>query len=285
MRNTLLALVLALPAAAFAQASFQVKITGHGPAMILIPGLASSGETWDSTVARYKDRYECHVLTLAGFAGVPRLPLVAGNPMLDRVRDDVAAYIREHKMVKPVIVGHSLGGFLALAIASKYPDLPGKLVIVDAYPSLAAIYRPEVTAEMAKSESEMTRKYMTAQPAGGDGAKAQIRMMVTGDADFERIMTWSRASDYSAVVDAMVEMYGSDLRENISTIQSPTLVLVTWIAFKDYTDRKTLEANARREYAKLKGVDLRITDTSRHFIMYDEPQWFFTQIDGFLAAK
>lgn len=249
--------------------------------MILIPGLASSGETWDSTVARYKDRYECHVLTLAGFAGVPRLP----GPMLERVRDDVAAYIREKKLVKPVIVGHSLGGFLALAIASRYPDLPGKLIIVDSYPSLAAIFRPEVTPELAKTESAMTRKYMTAQPASEDGAKAQIRMMVTGDADFERIMTWSRASDYSAVVDAMVELYGSDLREDIAAIQSPTLVMVTWIAFKDYTDRKTLEQNARREYAKLKGADLRITDTSRHFIMYDEPQWFFAQIDGFLAGK
>jgi pimeloyl-ACP methyl ester carboxylesterase len=281
MRNTLLAVVLALPAALPGQSSFQVKITGHGPAMILIPGLASSGETWDSTVARYQDRYECHVLTLAGFAGVPRLP----GPMLERVRDDVAAYIREKKLVKPVIVGHSLGGFLALAIASRYPDLPGKLIIVDSYPSLAAIFRPEVTPELAKSESAMTRKYMTAQPASEDGAKAQIRMMVTGDADFERIMTWSRSSDYSAVVDAMVELYGSDLREDIAAIQSPTLVMVTWIAFKDYTDRKTLEANARREYAKLKGADLRITDTSRHFIMYDEPQWFFTQIDGFLAAK
>jgi pimeloyl-ACP methyl ester carboxylesterase len=126
---------------------------------------------------------------------------------------------------------------------------------------------------------------MTAQPASEQGARAQIRMMVTGDADFERIMTWSRASDYSAVVDAMVELYGSDIRANLASIQSPTLVMATWIAYKDYTDRKTLEENARREYAKLKGVDLRITDTARHFIMYDDPQWFFTQIDGFLVSK
>jgi pimeloyl-ACP methyl ester carboxylesterase len=281
MKNKLLALFLTLTAVASAESSFQVKITGHGPAMILIPGLASSGATWDSTVARYQDRYECHVLTLAGFAGVPRIPA----PMLETVREDLAAYIRDKKLVKPLIVGHSLGGFLALDFASKYPDLPGKLIIVDAYPSLAAIFRPDVTPEQAKSESAMTRKYMTAQPASEQGARAQIRMMVTGDADFERIMTWSRASDYSAVVDAMVELYGSDIRANLASIQSPTLVMATWIAYKDYTDRKTLEENARREYAKLKGVDLRITDTARHFIMYDDPQWFFTQIDGFLVSK
>jgi pimeloyl-ACP methyl ester carboxylesterase len=274
MRNTLLALALALPLAA---QSFQVKVTGHGPALIMIPGLASSGETYDSTVARYKDRYECHVLTLAGFAGMPRIPA----PMLEKVRDDLATYIRDKHLVKPVIMGHSLGGFLALDLAGKYPDLPGKLVIIDAYPSLAAIFQPEITAAQAKEQAKMTRMYMS-QPGNEDGAKASIRMMVTGDADFERILTWSRASDKSAVVDAMVEMYAADLRDSVAAIQSPTLVLATWIGYKDYTDKAHVDANIHREYAKLKGADIRMTDTARHFIMYDDPQWYFTQIDGFL---
>ena len=37
--------------------------------MILIPGLTCGGDVWKSTVEHFKDRYECHVLTLAGFAG------------------------------------------------------------------------------------------------------------------------------------------------------------------------------------------------------------------------
>jgi pimeloyl-ACP methyl ester carboxylesterase len=281
MRNTLLALLLALPAAATAQTSFQVKITGHGQPMILIPGLASSGETYDSTVARFKDRYECHVLTLAGFAGVPPAAPLTGVSMLERVRDELAAYIRDKKLVKPVIVGLSLGGFMALSVASKYPDLPGKLIIVDAYPSLAAMFRPEVTPALEKSESLMTRRYMS-QPGSADSARAQIRSMVTGDADFERIMAWGRASDHASIVDAMVEMYGTDLREDLGSIQSHTLVLTTWIAYKDYIDLSQLKENGRLEYAKLKGADLRMNETSRHFIMYDDPQWFFAQLEGFL---
>jgi pimeloyl-ACP methyl ester carboxylesterase len=284
MKKTTLAFALMLPAAVMAQSSFQVKIAGHGDPMILIPGLASSGETWDSTVARYKDRYECHVLTLAGFAGVPKIPS-NGTPMLERVREDLAAYIRDKKLVKPVIVGHSLGGYVALDLASKYPDLPGKIIIVDAYPSLAAIFQPDITSEQAKAQSAMTRQYMTSQPRTEEAARSQIRAMVTKDADFERVMSWSRASDYSAVVDAMVELYAGDLRADIVAIHSPTLVLATWIGFKDYTDRTKTEANLHREYAKLEGVDIRMSDTSRHFIMYDEPQWFFAQLDPFLSAK
>jgi len=246
--------------------------------MILIPGLASSGETWDSTVARYQDRYECHVLTLAGFAGVPRI----SGPMLDKVRDELAAYIRDKKLVKPLIVGHSLGGFLTLSLASKYPDLPGKLIIVDAVPSLAAMFQPDITAAQAKAQSAMTRQYMTSQPQTAEATRAMIKQMATADADVDRIVGWGRASDYSAIVDAMTEMYGADLRDDIAAIRSPTLVLATWIGYKEYTDRAKTEANLRREYSKLEGVDIRISDTSRHFIMYDEPQWFFKQIDGFL---
>src|ERR1043165_8333378 len=50
---------------------FKVTVTGHGRPMILISGLVSDGAVWDGLVARYRDRYEMHVMTLAGFAGVP----------------------------------------------------------------------------------------------------------------------------------------------------------------------------------------------------------------------
>src|SRR5262249_23632204 len=113
-----------------AESAFQVKVSGHGRPMILIPGLSSGSETWDGTVDHYKDRFECHVLTVAGFNGVPRIPV----PMLDTVRDAVGQYIRDKKLAKPVIVGHSLGGDLALEIGAKFPDLVGPLVIVDSYP-------------------------------------------------------------------------------------------------------------------------------------------------------
>jgi hypothetical protein len=55
---------------------------GHGRPMILIPGYSCPGEIWDEIVAHYQDRYQTHVLTLAGFAGVPRVP----SPFLERAR-------------------------------------------------------------------------------------------------------------------------------------------------------------------------------------------------------
>jgi pimeloyl-ACP methyl ester carboxylesterase len=280
-----LLLTLALACAALAQAPFQVKVTGHGKPMILIPGLSSSGETWDSTVAHYRDRFECHVLTVAGFAGVPRVPA----PMLDKVRDGLADYIRTQKLDHPVIVGHSLGGFLALDLAARYPDLPGRIVIVDAYPFLAGIADPTMTAEKARATAEQTRSYIAdmTQDSYERYVKSGLgtRMMVRSEANFDRITAWGLASDRTAVADAMAELFGADLRDELARITVPALVLGSWIAYAQYTDHDRTLANLRAQYAKLKGVLIRVTDTARHFIMWDDPDWMFGQLDRFLTAK
>src|SRR5215510_7032530 len=74
--------------------SFYVQVTGNGRPIILIPGLSASSETWDSTVQHYKDRFECHVLSLAGFAGKPRIDA----RLLDTVAKDLVKYVRAKKL-------------------------------------------------------------------------------------------------------------------------------------------------------------------------------------------
>jgi pimeloyl-ACP methyl ester carboxylesterase len=278
----LLLLSLTLTSALLAQAPFQVKVSGHGKPMILIPGLSSSGETWDTTVARYQDRFECHVLTVAGFAGVPRVP----GPVLERVREGLADYIRKNKLDKPVIVGHSLGGFVALDLAAKYPDLPGKLVIVDAYPFFAGIADPDETPQRAKEMVAGMRQYYDSQDQDmyERMTKSGIatRIMVTKDSDLDRLIAWGLKSDRTAVTDVMSELYTADLRDEVAKIKSRTLVLGAWIGYKGYTDHARTEANLRRQYAKLAGVEIQITDTARHFIMWDDPEWMFGHLDRFL---
>jgi len=275
------ALIAAQAAATTAKPpSFHVEVTGHGQPMILIPGFASSGKTWDSTVAHFKDRYECHVLTLAGFAGEPRIEA----PFLETVRYDLAAYIRQNKMNKPVIVGHSLGGVLALWLAEKEPGLVGPLVIVDSLPFLAAIMNPAASAETAKAQAEQMRKMYSGPPTEQTEKMGEmaVKGMVSNPADFEMIMGWSRKSDRVAMGDAMYDMMTTDLRGDLDKISSPSLVLGTWIAYKQYATREQVEKNFRTQYAKLKNYDFVLSDKARHFVMLDDPDGFFQALDHFL---
>ena len=281
-----LLLALSFTAALAAQDAFRVKVTGHGPAMILIPGLSSSGDVWDSTVAHYQNQFQCHVLTLAGFAGVP--PLTGADPFLDRERDAIAAYIREKKLDHPVIVGHSLGGYLALSIGAKYPDLAEKLVIVDSYPFLDGVTNPKATAETARDDAEKMRTYLNAQPQDQyeqfTRKGVMVRLMVTKEPDVARVTDWILASDRRTSTEAMAEIMGADLRPALPKIKAPSMVMATWIGYKGYADREHIEANLHAQYAGLAGADLRLCDTARHFIMLDDPDWMLAQMDGFLGA-
>lgn len=259
--------------------SFAVKITGKGQPVILIPGLSSSGAVWDGTVEHLKDRYQCHVLTLAGFAGEPRIPA----PFLETVRNDLAAYIRDQKISHPIIIGHSLGGFLALWLASHDPDLPGPLVIVDSLPFLPAGSTPSATLETARPMAEMIRSSMAvARPQFVTNSVAWVRTMVTKPADFDRVMSWVKDTDPQAAGDAMFDLFSHDLRDDVARIKSPALVLGTWIAYKDYATREEVERRYRNQFAKLKNCKFVMANT-RHFIMLDDPNWFCQQIDGFLT--
>ncbi len=263
--------------------SFHVEVTGSGSPVLLIPGLASSGEVWDGTVAHLRATHQCHVFTLAGFAGEPRIP----RPFLETVRNDLAAYIRANHLDHPIIIGHSLGGFLALWLAAQNPDLVGPLVIVDSVPYLPAVYNPAATIENTRPMAEQIRAGMA---IGGEAylkhARAAAAGMVTSPADIYLVYSWSKTTDPTAAADAMYDMFTTDLRPDVPSIRVPTLVLGTWIAYgTDAAMRAQVEKSFESQYARLKGVRIVLADHARHFIMLDDPNWFYAQLDAFLAHR
>ncbi|MCU6434216.1 alpha/beta hydrolase [Undibacterium sp. Jales W-56] len=260
--------------------AFQVKVSGQGKPMILIPGLASSGEVWNDTVAHYSSQYRCAVLTLAGFAGAPAI----SGPYLQQVEDALARYISDNKLDHPVIVGHSLGGFLAMKLASDYPDKVGKVVIVDALPALGAQQMPSVTAVQLEEMARTVRDRMLQSDPAQQNARrrATIATMVSKPEDIERIAVWGDKSDSNTVANAMYELLAQDMRQDISKIAAPTLVMGTWIAYKEYVPRTTIESVFKTQFAKLPNAKITLADHARHFIMVDDPGWMFEQMDSFL---
>jgi pimeloyl-ACP methyl ester carboxylesterase len=277
-------------AQASAPTSFRVQVTGQGRPMILIPGFMSSGETWTSTVARYQDRFQCHVLTLAGFAGVPPI----AQPLLATVRTELAAYIRSQRLDRPVIVGHSLGGTMALALAADHPDLVGPLVIVDSLPFLAGAQLQAKTLDDARAGIAAMRAYMANQTA--EQFQAYIKAgtateyMITSASDHDRIKQWGLGSDQRTAADAMADLMSLDLRQDAARIASPALVLGTWIGLHEQLkkygialSRADVVQTFEQQFAKLPKLHFAIADTARHFIMFDDPRWFFAQLDAFLV--
>jgi pimeloyl-ACP methyl ester carboxylesterase len=281
VRQFVLAVSLLVSVFAFAApTSFTVEVTGKGKPIILIPGLASSGEVWKETVAQFSNRYECHVVTLAGFAGVAPIT----TPLLATAQKELVEYIDAKKLDRPIIVGHSLGGFLALRMGADTPAKVGRLVIVDSLPALGAVQMPDITPDQLKSMAARMRDGKKSQDAAtfAEGQRRSVASMVTKPDDLDRVLGWGRKSDGVTVINAMHDLIATDLRQEIERIKSPTLVLGTWIAYKEYTTRAAVENTFKTQYQKLNGVTIEVADTARHFIMYDDPKWMFERMEKFL---
>ncbi|MBX7152215.1 alpha/beta hydrolase [bacterium] len=260
--------------------AFKVEIYGKGRPMVLIPGLACSGEVWDATVDHFKSQYECHVLTLAGFAG--EAPIVP--PFLENVVTELSLYVQ--KLDHPIVIGHSLGGFIAMQLAIKNPDRLGALIIVDTYPFLAAFQQPDATIESVKPQAEMLKKMVSTQPR--DQYKATqplvLQSMISDSAQVRRALEWGLASDFATVGEAMYEVMTTDLRKAIADIHCPVMVLGSWSAMQKFGATKEWAAEKIKNlYAALPGVQVTMAEKARHFIMLDEPEWFREQVQTFVT--
>jgi pimeloyl-ACP methyl ester carboxylesterase len=286
-RTLIVATLLVAAPSLHAQAPFRVEVAGSGPPMLLIPGLTSNGEVWRATVEEFSRDHEVHVFSLAGFAGVP--PIATDSGWLLRQREAIVAYVRDRRLEKPVIVGHSLGGFLALWIAADHPELPGAVVNVDGMPFFGILMNPNATREtMRPMAAQMHRMMM------GPGARenylrmqdSQLRMMARDTASHAMLARHGRDSDMGTMAIAMHDMYVEDLRADLARVRVPVLNVHAWAAYAAMgQSREGIERIAANQYAALASQRLRIHDTAYHFIMLDEPAWLHREMRDFLATR
>ena len=91
----------------------------------------------------------------------------------------------------------------------------------------------------------------------------------------KQIAEWSYKSDRTTLGSTIVEMSTTDLRQEISKIKAPVLVMASIFGTKEVSEK---EYNL--QYAELKNKTIKVAD-AKHFIMYDQPEWFYNQIDAF----
>ena len=99
--------------------------SGRGPALVFLHGLPFQRGLWDRQLSGLSTRFRAIAPDLRGFgeSGIP-----AGKPSVDAYADDIAALILRWGTGPAVVVGHSMGGYVALALARRRPELLRGLV-------------------------------------------------------------------------------------------------------------------------------------------------------------
>jgi N-formylmaleamate deformylase len=245
----------------FKPVAFRVEVKGQGRPVVLIPGLGCPGEVWNDTVAHLGDRYETHVLTLAGFAGNEAIT----EPLSAAVRRDLTRYIRSRGLRDPIIVGHSMGGFIAYWIASYHPELVGPVIVVDASPALSG------DLDEAKALRSKWKNASDEEFAGG--MRAAFTSMTSVPRKMAPVIEAVTRSDRRAIGDAIFEMVTTDLTDRVKDITAPVLIIA---ADGGYQHR------IRAQSETIPDREMIVLPRTRHFVMYDDPDGFFKAIDKFL---
>jgi pimeloyl-ACP methyl ester carboxylesterase len=260
--------------------------TGSGTPLVFLPGLGCPGSVWDRVVAELSKTHTCVVVSIAGFAG--QQPL--SPPDIQAIRSAIARVAAGPELTrgdrKPVLIGHSLGGSLAIAIAASKPDLFSRLVVVDAYPFPLAVVQPGVSAAQAASQAAAIRDLTLKQTATEFEAQqaAVLRMQVSNAEDANTVARWVLSSDRPTLAAAQEEVLSRDLRPELSKIRLPVLVVGTWKGREMLGFSRTMvEQQLHEQYGAAALPTFSVTDTARHFVMLDDPTWLVAQVRAFLG--
>ena len=93
---------------------------GSGPPLILIHGFCETHEIWSEFVKPLTSKFSVLTPDLPGFGKSDILP---GFFTIDQVADEVAHWITEVGIPPAAVIGHSLGGYITLSVAERYPHL------------------------------------------------------------------------------------------------------------------------------------------------------------------
>ncbi len=264
------------------QSSISFIKKGKGRPVIFLPGLGCKGSVWDSAVNKLSAGYCCYEISYAGFAGMPP----DGTFKIDRIIKDIIKFINQQKLQHPVLIGHSLSGFIALKAAAENPDVFSKLIIVDSFPFALAVYSPAITVEKAKQQGKIYEDMILKQndEEFKKSERAMLSGLISGEKDIDTVLNWMMLSDRNAIAAATYEMISTDLRPELKKIKCSALIIGTWkgkeqLGFNKVTTPKIFAA----QYENLKNKSIAVSDDSKHFIMLDAPEWLNSQITRFLS--
>ncbi len=265
--------------------TFDIKVKGKGQPIVLIPGLTCGASVYDETVEKLSQNYECHTLTLAGFAGQPPLKDVK---MLytEAFKIEIIKYIEDQKLENVILIGHSLGGFLSQMIAMEQPKFLSKVVVIDALPFLPAASNPYATAGIQQ-------KQIDAYIAGYTGkSEKEWRKMRLPSAQFlaldttrwETIIDFAMVSDLETEANCFGELMGTDLRSELTKAEVPMLVLAAWAKNPSYPmfSKSYVESMYNSQYKAAKNCKVQVIENTKHFIMYDDFKAYIKVIESFI---
>jgi len=233
------------------------RVWGKGePAVVLIHGWACDSAYWNAQIDALKSRYTVVAVNLAGHGGseANRTDWSIGN-----YGEDVATVVRQLKNKQIVLVGHSMGGDVALEASRRIGDRVIGIIAVDSLKSIGLPpMRPqEIERQLEpfrKSFIEATRKYVTDE-LFEKGADQTLVQKVAYDMSLE---------PPAVGVPSLESLLSMDFTKLLPDIHVPVLAINSDLGSTDV-------ARIRKS---LPGFKADVLEHTGHFLMMEVPRRF-----------
>lgn len=252
-----------------------VETAGEGGVdIILVPGLSTPREVWQGLVEELQGQARLHLVEINGFGSAPAGEN-AGGTLIQGSAEDIARYVDSRDLQRPVLVGHSLGGAVAMLSAIDDPQRYGGVMVVDSAPFLARMFDPEATPESAaEMAGQLKRQILSSAPEERSAMTA--RGMARTPEAVAAVQGWIEQADQQAVAEGTAELLQLDLRPRLSSLALPVAVV--------HPDMGDGSARYRQLYADVPEADFTPIPDSGHFVMLDNPDAFLAALRAFIDA-
>lgn len=260
--------------APFSSARLEVAVAGrrgpNGKDVLLIPGLASGPDIWNGLVSRLSG-HAFHLVHIAGFAGKAAGPNNSGA-LLKPIADELARYIVERRLLAPAVIGHSMGGTLAMMLALQGTGAAtrkaNRVMVVDMLPAGAGMLGG--TSDGLGYIAQQLNGYFTGTRAGRQILASMIAQTPA-----------ARDSDPLVIAQALTELARTDLTPRLPDIACPLSVVHALSAEPDVAAAQ--RQRYRTAYASARTAKITGIGPGGHMIMLDKPDKFAEAVRSFLA--
>jgi 3-oxoadipate enol-lactonase len=257
-----------------ATTSIEYDDAGKGPVIILLHGFPLCKSMWRPQALALQNDYRVLVPDLRGFGGSSPFDEA---PSLDQMADDVAGLLAALKINEPVVVGGlSMGGYIALAVARKYPKILRAVILADT--------RAEADDAKAKASRDSMIGFAQTHEAR-DVIEQMLPKLLTEKSRtenpdlVEEIRQMASAQTTAGIIGALKVLRDRpDARPVLSTIRVPTLVLV------GAEDTLTPPAMAETLATGITNANLVTIPAAGHMSNLEQPDLFNAALAEFLRS-
>jgi non-heme chloroperoxidase len=145
---------------------------GSGRPLIFLTGLGNNAHVFDKFAPKFVSAHHVYAITRRGFGDSSAPVPASGNYSADRLGDDVLAVIDSLKLIRPVLVGHSIAGEELSSIGSRHPERVAGLIYLEAaYPYA---YYDSSLGDITIDSNELRKKLASFSPKTGSADEARM---------------------------------------------------------------------------------------------------------------